>query len=114
MSEELKAHTSKDVAKHGCAGGCIGAFFGLGFISIGLLLSLTGIGAIIGIPMILIGLVMPFSVGGFTGLMGMITKKGNCPYCNFAITVTPMPGIDCPACKKRILNQNGILKRFEE
>jgi|GEM_PF-4231495 len=96
---------------------------------VGILLSLTGVGAIIGIPMILIaGGAMwmnatSSSLKQTSDLLDTATKKiqaknakdiamknalkGNCPYCGYENTCRPStPGIDCPACNQRIIIRN--------
>jgi len=72
----------------------------------GLLLTFTGIGALIGIPMILGAVLLPF-IGA---LVGLGTIKGPCPHCGQSITAqSAQPGIDCQACKRRIVIRE---KRF--
>lgn len=69
--------------------------FGVFAIIGGLLFCLTGIGVIIGVPAIIVGVVMIFN---------RHTIEGECPYCGHKLMTTPnTPGIDCQACKKRIL-----------
>jgi len=69
-------------------------------ITIGGLLCLTGIGAILGIPMIIAGLLSPFA----GALLGLSSIKGPCPYCGHEVSCSSKtPGVTCPACKKRII-----------
>ena len=93
-------------------GGCLMTAGGSMGAAIGFVLCLTGIGAIIGIPMIL------FSLGTivFGPLLGIVAApkgllKGDCPYCSHpSITASnKAPGIDCPACMRRIVIRE---KRF--
>jgi hypothetical protein len=74
-----------------------------GLILPGALLCLTGIGAIIGVPMIVIGLFGPI-VGP---LMGLTSMTGPCPWCGTQALSPPGTrlGFDCPACKRRIVLQ---------
>jgi DNA-directed RNA polymerase subunit RPC12/RpoP len=76
---------------------------GSGMIMIGALLCCTVIGAIVGIPMIIIGL-----FGSAIGpLMGLANIKGSCPYCGTNVSASAgLPGIDCRGCKKRIVIRN--------
>ncbi len=100
MSTTKKSNT-KNAKGEGVALGCL-AGWGMAsiFIVIGILLSLTGVGAIIGIPLIIGGFFMPF----LGPLIGLANIKGDCPYCGNVVTaMSTKPGIDCPACKKRII-----------
>jgi uncharacterized Zn finger protein (UPF0148 family) len=73
---------------------------GVVVIAVGILLCLTGIGAVVGVPLILFGLLSPF-IGALLGWTGL---KGQCPWCAAPITSPAgAQGIDCPACKKRIV-----------
>jgi hypothetical protein len=79
---------------------------GIFMIAIGIVLSLTGIGAIIGIPLILMGLVAPF--------IGPLMTKGRCPYCgNFIISSMGSRGVKCRVCKKRSVVSGGEFKRVD-
>ncbi len=81
-------------------GGVAGWVMALMLISIGGILCLTGIGAIIGIPMILGGLMTPF-IGIWIGATSI---KGLCPYCGYEVSCSSkIPGINCPSCNKRII-----------
>ncbi len=85
----------------GVASGClVGLGCGIWFIILGIILSFTGIGAIIGIPMIIIGILMPF-VGP---IMGLTAIKGKCPYCGSDITSSSTAqGVNCKACNNRVV-----------
>lgn len=91
----------------GAAVGCMGGLAGSGcLLVLGGLLSATGIGAIIGVPMILAGLLLPF-IGP---ILGFNSIKGPCPYCGYSVQALPTdPGLNCPACKQRIVVRE---KRF--
>jgi DNA-directed RNA polymerase subunit RPC12/RpoP len=91
----------------GLATGCLaGAMTSGCLIVAGGLLCLTGIGAIIGIPMILGGLLAPF----LGPVLGLTNIKGKCPYCETNVTAQSRAlGVTCPACKKRIVIRE---KRF--
>lgn len=79
-------------------------------VFVGIILCLTIIGAVIGIPMIIVGIILMI-VGPFFGLaMGSTSIKGLCPYCRGKVLALPTtPGVNCPACTKRIVIRN---KRF--
>lgn len=69
-------------------------------IILGLGVCLTGIGLIIGIPMILYGLISPFTTKG----VEMKLLRGKCPYCaSDIVVVKTRPGATCRACKSRIV-----------
>lgn len=66
-------------------------------IIFGTLLCLTGLGAILGIPMIIAGLVSPLA----GPLMGMKEHQGKCPCCGMhVVSVTDGQPHYCPACDK--------------
>jgi len=66
---------------------------------VGFLMSLTGIGAIIGIPLMIAGF-------GFF-LFGVASKKiiykGKCPTCDETQTSTGEKSFKCSCCKRRII-----------
>ena len=64
----------------------------------GLALCFTGIGIIVGVPMMIFSFPKKSTLGLYTG---------NCPKCDQPIMATPAPiGFDCPICKTRII-RNG-------
>jgi uncharacterized Zn finger protein (UPF0148 family) len=80
-----------------------GAFGGLFFgvvlapvlIIFGAMLCLTGLGAFLGIPMIIAGLVSPLA----GPLMGMKEHQGRCPCCGLhVVSVTDGQPHYCPSC----------------
>ncbi len=101
----------------GAAGmGFMGAGCGIWLVIFGVLLSLTGIGAIIGIPLILAGLGVPVvsTLLGLVGGLGWGMLKGKCPHCDSDITAAKISvGMDCPACKKRLLIRNKKFVKVE-
>ena len=63
-------------------------------------LCLTGIGLLIGIPMIVYGLISPFTTKG----VEMKLLRGKCPYCaSDIVVIKTKPGATCRACKGRII-----------
>ena len=64
-------------------------------IIFGIMLCLTGLGAILGIPMIIAGVIAPL-----TGpLMGLKEHQGKCPCCGMhVVSVTDGQSHYCPAC----------------
>lgn len=102
-AEELKLESVSKVK-----GFFSGLFLSVLIIPAGLFLSMTGIGALIGIPLIIFGLFAPFL--GLTGkkyvkgeMIGTGILKGPCPYCKKEFTTAKMDSsVDCPHCKKRL------------
>ena len=93
--------------------GCSGCLF---FV-IGGLLCMTGIGAIIGAPMIIAGVVFPLV---FPFLHRTILR-GDCPWCGTKVISeqsvmkkipTPL-GVKCPACKHRLVIRDGKFLKIE-
>ncbi len=89
----------------GMAAGCLsGWVFGVFLIIAGVALTFTGIGAVIGVPLILIGLVLPF-IAPFVGLNAV---RGPCPYCGAQVRSSRTDaGVTCPVCRHRILIRDG-------
>lgn len=66
----------------------------------GVLLSATGIGMILGIPLIIAGIVAPF----LYSIMGLAGRKGKCPFCDFEVkSPIAQDAMNCPICKNRII-----------
>lgn len=95
----------------GVATGLIGGLgCGIWLIILGIILSLTGIGAIIGIPMALAGLLMPF----IAPVMGLAQVSGKCPYCSKHLTASTLKGaVNCKYCKKRVVIDNKKFVRVD-
>ena len=85
------------------AGGAVGACL----IVVGFLLCLTGVGMILGIPIILAGFVMLF-IGPFLGARAL---KGACPYCR-SVVLSASRGFNCPVCKRRIVVRGAKFMRI--
>ncbi len=83
----------------------VGAGGGCCMVVLGVLLSATGIGMIIGIPMILAGIAVPL----VCAVEGAKARKGPCPYCRTEVinNVATAKGITCTACKQRIIIRDG-------
>ena len=68
-------------------------------IIVGIMLCLTGLGAIAGIPLIILGIFAPL-IGS---LAGMSETRGKCPWCGAAVSnLFRSKGFACHACGKRI------------
>jgi len=85
--------------------GCFSVFAVISIaLTIGTLLCLTGIGAILGIPIIIAGFIFPFTKSGNSP-----TLKGKCPYCGYDVYASKnAPGVTCKACKQRIIIKDGV------
>ena len=97
--------TLPTVEKAGFEGVRALGFGGTTMLLTGLIVCLIPVvGLFIGIPLILIAVVM--LVGAPLGYFGK-RLIGPCPYCdhNLATTMDAI-GIDCPACKQRVLIRN--------
>ena len=95
MGNDKSAET-KNAKREVTGVGCLtGPMVGFILIVIGVMVSFTGIGLIIGIPLILIGIAYP--------LIGRSLIKGPCPYCGSEVSAFGFKtGITCLACKERI------------
>ena len=89
------------------AGVAASTWIGLGcLIPAGVVLTLTGIGAIIGVPLIIAGIIAP--------IVGLASIKGSCPYCGATLrTMKTSQGVTCGACKKRVVLRDGCFYRVE-
>ncbi len=72
-------------------------------IIVGTLLCLTGLGAFLGVPLIIAGVLAPL----LGPLIGIGALKGKCPWCG--VPVNPIAGVkrfNCHACNKKIAIEN--------
>ena len=68
-------------------------------IILGCLLCLTGLGAFLGVPMIIAGVLAPV----MGPMVGFGSIKGDCPWCGAKVSsVSSRQSFDCDACKRRI------------
>jgi hypothetical protein len=107
-SHEIQPTTTPVQPEHTSTPGAFGGlFFGLLAVSVliivGSLLCLTGLGAILGIPMIIAAVLAPL----LGPLFGMSEHKGKCPSCGMAV-ITFSDGLvhDCPVCNKAFAINN--------
>ncbi len=85
--------------KGGCASSSGTSAIG---IVIGIILCFTGIGAIIGVPLIIAAIILPFLNIGNSMIQGF------CPYCGYDVFAFKRdPGVTCKSCKQRILIRDG-------
>ncbi|MBD3367166.1 MAG: hypothetical protein GF405_03185 [Candidatus Eisenbacteria bacterium] len=95
----------------GFASGCLSGWaLGLVLIVLGLLLTFTWIGAVIGIPMIIIGIIVPFVVPFF----GLRAVRGPCPYCGSEVrSGRTDPLVRCRTCGRVIVVRDGRYYRAQ-
>jgi DNA-directed RNA polymerase subunit RPC12/RpoP len=79
-------------------------------IIFGTLLSLTGLGAILGVPLILGAIFAPL-LGPMIGLGAL---KGKCPWCGAQLgAISSKQSFDCSHCHQRVLIRNRKFVRAE-
>jgi DNA-directed RNA polymerase subunit RPC12/RpoP len=72
-------------------------------IIVGTMLCLTGLGAFLGVPMILAGVIAPLA----GPMMGLGALKGKCPWCGAAVSgMESARNFNCLACSQRIAIQH--------
>ena len=77
----------------------LGAIISPVMLIVGAMLCLTGLGAFLGVPMIIGGILAPLA----GPLIGIDSLKGTCPWCGAPVTSLNGRGsFDCKACSKRI------------
>ena len=90
---------AKTGLKEGFSGLLLGVILAPMMIIVGTMLCLTGLGALLGVPMIIGGAMAPL-LGPMIGLKSL---KGKCPWCGGEVTsVRSSQSFVCDACKHRI------------
>jgi DNA-directed RNA polymerase subunit RPC12/RpoP len=85
--------------KEAFSGLYLGMIVGPAMVIVGGMLCLTGLGAFLGVPLIIGGILAP--VAG--PMVGMTSLKGNCPWCGAKVSSLNAKGsFDCEACHKRV------------
>src|SRR5690606_4418305 len=96
MNTDKSAETKNAGGRGKPVGGLTGAAIGFILIAIGIMVSLTGVGLVIGIPLSLAGVAYP--------LIARSLIRGQCPYCGRNVSaLNTKPGINCPGCGKYIV-----------
>ncbi len=96
MNTDKSSEMKNDGGRGKPVGGLPGTATGFILIVIGIMVSLTGVGLMIGIPLILAGVAYP--------LVARSLIRGQCPYCDRKVsTINTKPGINCPGCGKYIV-----------
>jgi len=104
QAEEVRTVTEPQVAEEAPVKGAFGGLlFGVLAVPIlvivGTMLCLTGLGAILGIPMILAALLAPL-MGPMIGLQAL---KGKCPWCGVSVSsIANARDFHCHNCGRRI------------
>jgi len=98
----------------GCLlGGALGWGVGFAFVVLGVVLSCTGVGAIIGIPLALGGLLCPVLAGALGASSAAHRLRGPCPYCG-QVLIGEGIGFACPSCARRIVVRGNHLHRIRQ
>lgn len=90
-----------------------GLFFGVVVapvcIIVGTMLTITGIGIIVGIPLIILGVLAPL----LGSVIGLNELKGKCPWCGTKIAsiVNHTQDFACPACSQMIAIRNREMQK---
>ncbi len=96
MDNNKSAEMKNDGGRGKPVGGLTGTAIGLILIVIGIMVSFTVVGLIIGVPLILAGIAYP--------LIARSLIRGKCPYCGRNVSaLNSRPVINCPGCGKHIL-----------
>ena len=104
MTTDKSAETKNAGGRGKPVRGLTGTAIGFILVVVGIMVSLTGVGLIIGIPLILAGVGYP--------LIALSLIGGQCPYCGRNISaLNTKPGINCPGCGKYIVIRDK--KHFE-
>jgi predicted RNA-binding Zn-ribbon protein involved in translation (DUF1610 family) len=105
VTHEIQLHNPPPPhEKTSIKGGFGGLFVGLVitpvFLIVGTLLCLTGLGALLGVPMIVAGIIAPLA----GPIFGLGEHKGKCPSCGTrVISFSDGLGHDCPACNREFV-----------
>jgi DNA-directed RNA polymerase subunit RPC12/RpoP len=105
--QDLEQHAPSEPEKAPVQGAFSGLLFGVIVapmcIIVGTMLCLTGLGAFLGVPMIIAGVLAPL----LGPMIGIGELKGKCPWCGTEVSnVVNAPGFDCHVCSKRIAVEN--------
>jgi DNA-directed RNA polymerase subunit RPC12/RpoP len=93
----------KAPVKHAFSGLLFGLIVAPMCIIVGGMLCCTGLGAFLGVPVIIAGIFAPL-IGP---LLGIGEPRGKCPWCGVELNdVVNSPAFECHACKGKVLLQN--------
>ena len=108
VAHEIHTHPALHHAENAPVQGAFGGLL-IGVVAVpiliivGTMLCLTGLGAFLGVPMIIAGVLAPL----LGPMIGIGELKGKCPWCGTEVSnVVNAPGFDCHVCSKRIAVEN--------
>jgi DNA-directed RNA polymerase subunit M/transcription elongation factor TFIIS len=100
IEEKESAKTEIIKRKGGLDGFILGIPMAIVCFALGIFLSMTGIGSLIGMPLVIVSFFIPFVLAFIT----LSFISGPCPYCGHKVLAqTKKTGVNCSACKKRIV-----------
>jgi len=107
ITHETQTHTPPETEKAPVKNAFAGLYFGIivapMMVIVGVMLCLTGLGAILGIPMIIGGILAPLA----GPLIGFGAERGTCPSCGAPVSsVASSQTFACDACHQRIAIRN--------
>ncbi len=104
--QEQPAHPESERApvKHAFSGLLFGMIVAPMCIIVGVMLCCTGLGAFLGVPVIIAGILAPL-IGP---LVGIGEPRGKCPWCGAELNdIVNSPAFQCHACKGNVLQHDG-------
>lgn len=103
QEQPTPVETEKAPVKHAYSGLLYGLIVAPMCLIVGGMLCLTGLGAFLGIPVIIAGILAPL----LGPIIGLGEPRGKCPWCGTEINdVVHSPAFDCHVCKGRIQVQH--------
>jgi DNA-directed RNA polymerase subunit RPC12/RpoP len=97
------AEAEKAPVRNAFSGLALGVLIAPAMLILGSLLCLTGLGAILGIPLIIGAVIAPLA----GPVIGFGAVKGKCPWCGAAVSsLHSRQSFDCDACHRRIALKN--------
>ena len=107
-AQESRPQPEKTPVRSGFSGLFLGVIVAPMCIIVGTMLCLTGLGAFLGVPMIVGGIIAPL-----LGPMIMLGEpKGLCPWCGTKVTnVFNASSFECHDCGKKIASENRHFKK---
>lgn len=104
LAEQLtRAEVEKAPVKNAYSGLLFGLIVAPMCLIVGVMLCLTGLGAFLGVPIIIVGILAPL----LGPMIGIGELKGKCPWCSAEMNnVINAPGFTCHQCGNRVIVQN--------
>lgn len=108
QAQVLPPATDRAPVRGAFSGLLIGALAAPVLIIVGMMLCLTGLGAFLGVPMIIAGIVAPL----MGPVIGFGALKGKCPWCGSPVSsINSKQSFACTACNKMIAVKIGRFVR---